>query len=121
MRFVLFYHSLISDWNHGNAHFLRGIVRELQVRGHRVDVFEPAQGWSLKNLKEHHGLEPIMRFREAYPGLHSALYDLNTLDLDEALDGADVVLVHEWNEPALVRRIGECRKRGGRFKLFFHD
>ena len=36
MRFVLFYHSLISDWNHGNAHFLRGIVRELHRHG--VDV-----------------------------------------------------------------------------------
>ena len=30
MKFVLFYHSLVSDWNHGNAHFLRGIVREFR-------------------------------------------------------------------------------------------
>ena len=36
MKFVLFYHSLVSDWNHGNAHFLRGIVRELMARGHEV-------------------------------------------------------------------------------------
>ena len=33
MNFVLFYHSLSSDWNHGNAHFLRGIVSELLARG----------------------------------------------------------------------------------------
>ena len=26
MRVSLFYHSLVSDWNHGNAHFLRGVV-----------------------------------------------------------------------------------------------
>ena len=25
----LFTHSLVSDWNHGNAHFLRGIATEL--------------------------------------------------------------------------------------------
>ena len=31
MKFVLFCHSLVSDWNHGNAHFLRGVVRELQT------------------------------------------------------------------------------------------
>lgn len=29
MRIVMFYHSIVSDWNQGNAHFLRGIVTEL--------------------------------------------------------------------------------------------
>jgi spore maturation protein CgeB len=38
MRIVLFYHSLLSDWNHGNAHFLRGIATELMTRGHEVHV-----------------------------------------------------------------------------------
>ena len=33
MRFVIFTHSLVSDWNHGNAHFLRGIARELIEQG----------------------------------------------------------------------------------------
>jgi hypothetical protein len=41
LRFILFYHSLLSDWNHGNAHFLRGIASELLSRGHEVTVFEP--------------------------------------------------------------------------------
>ncbi|MFP2933048.1 glycosyltransferase [Pyxidicoccus sp. 3LG] len=48
-------------------------------------------------------------------------YDLATLDLDDALEGADVVLVHEWNAPELVKRVGERRARGGRFRLLFHD
>ena len=30
-KVVLFCHSLRSDWNHGNAHFLRGIATELQA------------------------------------------------------------------------------------------
>lgn len=121
MRFVLFYHSLISDWNHGNAHFLRGIATELQAQGHRVDVFEPANGWSLRNLKEQEGWSAVEAFHEAYPTLQSSLYDPDDLDLEQALDGADVVLVHEWNTPDLVSRIGQCRASGGRFKLLFHD
>ncbi len=44
-----------------------------------------------------------------------------TLDLDAMLDGADVVIVHEWNEPWLVAAIGRHRRRGGRFLLLFHD
>jgi spore maturation protein CgeB len=31
------------------------------------------------------------------------------------------VLVHEWNEPALVGRIGNIRKNRGNFRLLFHD
>ena len=52
MLFSLFYHSLISDWNHGNAHFLRGVCTELLARGHQVQVFERANGWSVRNLRE---------------------------------------------------------------------
>ena len=29
----MFYHSLLSDWNHGNAHFLRGVAYEMVARG----------------------------------------------------------------------------------------
>ena len=29
VRVVIFCHSLLSDWNHGNAHFLRGVASEL--------------------------------------------------------------------------------------------
>lgn len=121
MRFVLFVHSLLSDWNHGNAHFLRGIVTELQERGHAVRAFEPAQGWSRRNLLEMHGDEAWTGIRAAFPGLSSDEYDLGTLDLAAALDGADVVIAHEWNAPDLIRRLGRARAAGGRFRLLFHD
>lgn len=120
MRIVMFYHSLVSDWNHGNAHFLRGVATELRARGCEVSIFEPRDGWSLRNLIADHGTAPIERFHAVYPGLVSRMYDLERLDLDEALDGADLVLVHEWNEPELVARIGERRARGT-FRLLFHD
>jgi hypothetical protein len=38
MRIVLFVQSLVSDWNHGNAHFLRGVAAELVERGHELEV-----------------------------------------------------------------------------------
>jgi spore maturation protein CgeB len=120
MRTVLFCHSLASDWNHGNAHFLRGIARELLARGHSLRIFEPRDGWSRTNLVREHGLAPLHEFRETFPELRSSLYDLRTLDVDAAVDGADLVLVHEWNEPELVRRLGRARRRGG-FRLLFHD
>lgn len=122
MRLVLFYHSLLSDWNHGNAHFLRGIVWELRRRGHEVTVYEQEDAWSRANLLEEPGAaEALRQFRRVYPGLESRLYDPATLDLDRALDGADAAIVHEWNEPALVARIGAHRAAGGRYRLLFHD
>ena len=121
MRFVLFCHSLISDWNHGNAHFLRGIVAELQERGHQVHVYEPADGWSRQQLLADAGARAIADFHATFPALESHAVDLTSLDLDAALQDADVVLVHEWNPPELVARIGRHKRRTGRYTLLFHD
>ena len=120
MNIALFYHSLISDWNHGNAHFLRGIAWELQRRGHCVRVFEPASGWSLSHLLHAHGNAPVERFSRLYPGLKPTFYDLGSFDPDRALAGMDLVIVHEWNDPELVFRLGAHRRRA-HYRLFFHD
>jgi spore maturation protein CgeB len=123
MRFALFYHSLRSDWNHGNAHFLRGVVTELLARGHEVKVYEPADAWSVQQLRAEHGDGPIDAFHAAYPTLCDAnvVYDPATLDLREATADADVVMVHEWSSHDLVRRMGQLRAEGGTFQLLFHD
>ncbi len=120
MRFAMFYHSLISDWNHGNAHFLRGVCAELLAQGHAVTVLERANGWSLRNLREEHGDGPIAEFHRAYPQLRSRVYEPESLDLNEALDGVDVVIVHEWNDPKLVAQIGRHRAHAA-YRLLFHD
>jgi spore maturation protein CgeB len=119
MKIVFFYHSLLSDWNHGNAHFLRGIVKEFLARGHKVEVYEPADGWSLTHLRKEQGESPLLAFSEAYPGLSSNLY--GKLDLQKALADADLVLIHEWNTPDLVAAVGMERSRSNHFKLLFHD
>jgi spore maturation protein CgeB len=120
MRIVVFAHSLVSDWNHGNAHFLRGVTRELLARGHDVQVWEPRDGWSRTNLVREHGEEALGEFRAAFPELQTRLYDLDAFDPAAVIDGADLVLVHEWNDPWLVGELGRLRG-GGRFRLLFHD
>jgi spore maturation protein CgeB len=121
MRVVMFYHSLVSDWNHGNAHFLRGVVADLLDREHDVRVLEPADSWSRANLVQEYGRRAIAGFRSAYPRLTSEIYRTDAIDLDEVLDGADLVLVHEWNDPGLVGRIGRHRAASGDYILLFHD
>src|SRR4051812_24387238 len=121
MRVVMFYHSLVSDWNHGNAHFLRGVVQELVDRDHDVCVFEPRDGWSRSNLLQDHGEAAIAAFHAAYPGLRSELYDPATVDLGTILRGADLALVHEWNDHELVARIGQHHAAHRTYRLLFHD
>lgn len=121
MRVALFYHSLLSDWNHGNAHFLRGIASELMARGHDVRIFEPRDAWSVQNLVSDYGEAPLTEFRQAYPHLNSVRYDLQTLDLDAVLEVVDFVIVHEWNAHELVAYIGHHRARAGNYVLLFHD
>lgn len=121
MKIVLFYHSLYSDWNHGNAHFLRGIVKELQKRGHDVEVYEPEDGWSLKNLIRDHGDDKIDEFHQYYPSLTSRFFNPDKkLNYERIFSGADLVLVHEWNTPELISEIGK-QKGKYNFKLLFHD
>lgn len=121
MRIVMFYHSLASCWNHGNAHFLRGLARALQQQNHQVIVYEPENGWSRTNLVAQHGTAPLREFRKAFPELRGASYSIDRLDLDRMLDRADLVIVHEWNDRRLVARVGEYKKRSRSFKLLFHD
>ncbi|HTJ57733.1 MAG TPA: glycosyltransferase [Devosiaceae bacterium] len=120
MHFLFYTHSLLSDWNHGNAHFLRGVMRELVARGHEALALEPVQGWSRQNLIADRGEDALKRFATDFPELRSIAYG-PTFDHEAVLADADVVIVHEWTEPALIERIGTARRAGGAFTLLFHD
>lgn len=123
MKVVLFVHSLRSDWNHGNVHFLRGVASELVHRGHEVTAWEPEGAWSAANLVRDHGAAALDAWTAAYPELAGAIrtYEPGALDLATALERADLALVHEWNDPALVRAVGAERARRPSLRLLFHD
>ena len=130
MKFALFYHSVLSCWNNGNAHFTRGIIKNLLRAGHEVAVHEPVRGWSRENLIRDHGIAQLDNVRSAPQVLGPATgtahpLELNVYhrmpDLDACLADCDVVIVHEWTDPELVAAIGRKRRAGGRFTLLFHD
>lgn len=91
MKAVFFSHSPFSDRGEGEGQFLRGIVAELQERGHEVTVFA------------------------------SRSYSPQSLDLDRELDDAELVLVQERCDPELVWRVGAHHARHGGYCLLFHD
>jgi spore maturation protein CgeB len=120
MKIAYFTHSLASCWNHGNAHFVRGVLDDLIARGHQAQAFEPADAWSLSNLLADHGEAGLQAYRDKYPSLRATTYTPD-VDVGELVAGADLVIVHEWNEPELVAQLGTLRKRGAPFLLLFHD
>jgi spore maturation protein CgeB len=121
MHVAIFCHSLISDWNHGNAHFLRGVATELIALRHHVDVYEPRDSWSAEGLVREAGQDALDEFACHYPHLRPIRYDLEQIDLERELDGVDLVLVHEWNNPDLVGRIGRIRRQSRQMIALFHD
>ncbi|MBY5334956.1 glycosyltransferase [Rhizobium leguminosarum] len=120
MKFLFYTHSLVSDWNHGNAHFLRGIMRELTRRHYEVLALEPEESWSRSNLLSDQGPRAAEKFHETFPQLRSQMYGPH-FDHEAVIAEADVVVVHEWTEPVLVERIGRARRSGADFTLLFHD
>src|SRR5215467_7666434 len=109
LKIALFSHSLVSDWNHGNAHFLRGLMRELVRMGHHVRCYEELGSWSLTNLMKHEGergVEAVDAFRRTYPELDIRFYQSRDEQFPQVLEAelkeTDLVLIHEWNEPRVA-------------------
>lgn len=125
LRIAYLAHALRSDWNNGNAHFLRGLLRAMRVQGHDVTAFEPAREWSIDNLRQEPAGEDSLRlFANTYPDLNVHLYDSKADDQRafwrNALRECDVVILHEWNPPALAHLLLDLRADLG-FRLLFHD
>jgi spore maturation protein CgeB len=126
LRIRIFAHSFVSDWNHGNAHFLRGLSRALIRQGNNVRCFEELGSWSLSNLVRSEGeaaIEAIDDFRRAYPELDIHFYRNDatfTPFIEEQLEDVDLVLVHEWNPPEIVNQILALKERFG-YRVLLHD
>jgi spore maturation protein CgeB len=125
LRIAYLTHSMRSDWNNGNAHFLRGLMRSMVALGHDVRIFEPCTAWSIEHLRqEEQGERALRRFSELYPELRIHTYTAaQAADVSfwrSALSDSEVVILHEWNPPALANLLRELRAQLG-FSLLFHD
>ncbi|HET7442175.1 MAG TPA: glycosyltransferase [Terriglobales bacterium] len=126
LKLRLFAHSWTSDWNHGNAHFLRGLACELVKLGHDVRCYEQLNSWSLCNLLKEDpakGRAAIDSFWTSFPELDVRFFDphLNFRQFAaEELSDADIVLLHEWNAPSVVKTILDLKNKF-RFRVLFHD
>jgi spore maturation protein CgeB len=122
----MFAHSWISDWNHGNAHFLRGLAQALVDAGHKVCCYEPLGAWSLSSLVREEGRLAAMaidQFRCEYPELDVQFYQTGERFEEFAakrLKDADLVVIHEWNEPGVVNTVLGLKQKLG-FRALFHD
>ena len=125
LRIAYLAHSLRSDWNNGNANFLRGLMRSMVSLGHDVTVFEPAAEWSIDHLREEaQGERSLAQFEELYPELRISTYTrgqiANRCFWLQALRECDIVILHEWNPPALAHCLLGIRDELD-FRLLFHD
>jgi spore maturation protein CgeB len=123
LRICIFAHSWRSDWNHGNAHFLRGLASALVRDGHHVRCLEPGNSWSFRNLMSEgeHGRSAVGQFAALFPELDVRLYSEDVLaPLEQELLGADVVIIHEWNAPRVVDHILQLKAKL-KFLALFHD
>lgn len=131
MEIRYFAHSWLSDWNHGNAHFLRGLASALVSRGHGVRLYEAMPeargGWSLAHLRaEPRGAAAIAEMRAAYPELRLRAFGPGATgahavsDWRDEMRTAELVIVHEWNPPELFAWLVRQRRRW-EFRLLLHD
>jgi spore maturation protein CgeB len=126
IRFRIFAHSWISDWNNRSAHFLRGLARELSRMGHDVRCYEELGSWSLDNLVRREGelaVQAIEQFRREFPKLDVRFYQQGASLLDtlrEELHDTDVVIIHEWNHPEVANTILSLKSELG-FLCLLHD
>ncbi|HUR37151.1 MAG TPA: glycosyltransferase [Terriglobales bacterium] len=126
LRIHIFAHSLVSDWSHGSAHFLRGLARSLMQMGHRVRCHEELGSWSLVNLvrtEQERSIDAIDQFRSQFRELDIHFYERKDGLRDflkSDLRNADVVLLHEWNEPDAINTVLSLKSEL-RFKALFLD
>ena len=125
LRIAYLAHTLRSDWNNGNAHFLRGLMRAMGRMGHDIVVLEPETEWSIENLRtEQAGERSLDQFSATYPEIKISTYRRDCPEPErcfrDRLRGMDIVILHEWNQPELAQMLLAIRQQLG-YKLLFHD
>lgn len=96
-------------------------MTELIARGHDVCAYEPADAWSVTNLIGDCGDEALNGYREAYPNIRVTVYEPDASDWLRAVETSDLILVHEWNRPDVIARLGSMRARRPDVRILFVD
>lgn len=94
MRVVLFCHSVLSDWNHGNAHFLRGVISELTPDVYGVRYPADATRELAARGARYHGWLPNLRVPEVF-ARHRVTVHVPRRPYVEALPGIPTIRVFE--------------------------
>ncbi len=118
---VYFTHSLRSCWNHGNAHFLRGVLRELSARGHDVVAFEPAAAGACTNLLATTARRRSSAFARPIPELADRVRFAGPRSRRRAGRRRPGDRPRMERAGAGRRASAHCGARGARFTLLFHD
>ena len=103
--------SITSSWGNGHATTYRGLVRELEARGHRVLFLERDQPWYADNRDMPH---PPFGRTVLYGGLHE-LCSAHA----EAVRDADLVIVGSYVPDGIS--VGEWVTRTARGATAFYD
>jgi spore maturation protein CgeB len=126
LRLRFFAHSWISDWNHGNAHFLRGLASELVRLGQDVRCYEQMGSWSAAKLlseEGERGSDAIQQFRDKFADLDVRFYQNDSSFCsfaEDELRSADIIVIHEWSPPQIVNTILGLKQKLG-FRVLLHD
>ncbi len=72
------------------------------------------------NLLKEDGIEAVEEFRIKFPQTSPTFYSEDEFN-PQILKDADVVIVHEWTNNSVIKKIANYRFINDHFKLFFHD
>ena len=98
-------------------------MRAMTQLGHDLTVFEPESEWSIDNLRtEPRGKQSLEKFARTYADINLQTYpgEESCGEWRERLHDKDLVILHEWNTPALAQHLLTLRDELG-FRLLFHD
>ena len=117
MKIAVFCQSLVTDYNYPVAHFLRGLISEIQKK-HEVVVYEREQNEPLSSTVKDYGKTPVNEFYRCYPQLNSVTYDHDSVA--SCIEGFDLVFVHSATDMITLNILTELKLKES-FRFVFYD
>ncbi|NMC60208.1 MAG: glycosyltransferase [Candidatus Methanofastidiosa archaeon] len=121
MKIGFFIQSYLADYNFGSAHFLRGLIRELSNLGHSIKIFCPENSWVERKTIELKGNSILSETQVRYPIFSIEKYSPDFLNLGKFLSKLDVVIVNEWTDDKIAKRIGLFGIENNKLVTIYYD